>query len=78
MPVRIVHLLNYNCILGIDFLTAFGLKINFGKRTWELPGNSHIFQFATSGSGPESVAGDCAGFSELSSDQREMIRWLTD
>ena len=34
MPVRLVRSLGYDCILGIDFLMAFGMILDFEKEVW--------------------------------------------
>lgn len=76
LPIRIVGAIKYDCILGIDFLKAFGLIIDFGNDTWELPGNSQVYQFSNTAES-ESVSGDCAGLAEISDSQRQLIDALT-
>lgn len=72
MPVRVVHSLIYDCILGIDFLKNFKLKIHFGKGTWKLP-DSQVFKFDLGSNPDEEVIGECAGLAEMSNTQKKKM-----
>ena len=76
MPVRLVHSLVYDCILGMDFLKLFKLKVDFGKGTWQLPENPSIYHFDPVLSATEPIYGECAGLSELSNTQRKRVDQL--
>ena len=70
--VRLVKSFGYDCILGIDFLKTFGMKIDFGSRRWSVPDHSNVFPFDRPNGGREEVEGVCAGLSDL--DARERVK----
>lgn len=74
--VRLVHSLGYGCILGMDFLTSLGIKIDFDKSLWQLPDSSDWLDFNPSTLNAEDVSGDCAGLKELSNTQKKRIHRL--
>lgn len=73
LPVRLVHSLSYDCILGIDFLKTFGIKIDFGKSKWQFSGESGWFDFDPALGKSCDVSGDFAGLQELTYVQRGQI-----
>ena len=77
LPVRVVRVLDYDCILGIDFLINFGLKIDFGANTWELPEDPQVYGFGNTVSDSKSLVGECAGLVEISDAQRELVDSIT-
>lgn len=76
LPVRLVRSLGYDCILGIDFLKAFGIQIDFGSRSWSHHGNSESVPFESLNGEPVKVDGVCAGLSELDARQRVKVEAL--
>ena len=74
LPLRVVHSLGYDCILGMDFLKSFGLFIDFGKSTWQLPNNKNTFKFTANDSA--AVRGSCAGLVETTEQQQKQIKTL--
>lgn len=76
LPVRLVHSLGYDCILGIDFLTSFGLKIDFGENTWQLPDSRRSISFENLPDEVSEVRGDCAGLADLSEEQQKRVKNL--
>ena len=81
LPVRLVKSLGYDCILGIDFLKTFGLIVDFGQKTWVIPGKEQTFPFDCPSEDLEEVEGACAGLCELDARQRVKVeatlrRWV--
>ena len=74
LPLRLVHSLGYDCILGMDFLESFGLFIDFGKGSWQLPNNKNIYKFTANNSA--TVRGQCAGLVETTELQQKQIKNL--
>ena len=45
IPFGLVDKLDYECILGIDFMESFKMKMDYGDHTWRSPtGPLHSFQ----------------------------------
>ena len=73
MVIRMVNSLSVDCILGMDFLRAFDITIDFGNNQWKSTENGSYQPFDAPSSSDNCLIGDCAGLSELSSKQREII-----
>ena len=70
---RLVNSLSHDCILGVDFLSAFDFEINFALDTWSLPRSDPVSFVMES----DIVAhGLCAGLVDISSVQRKQVEKL--
>lgn len=72
MVVRMVSSLIEDCILGMDFLKYFGIILDFGKNQWKSKYHDEFHSFDVSAE-DNLLVGDCAGLTELSVDQKDVI-----
>ena len=73
LPLRLVHSLGYDCILGMDFLKIFGLTIDFGEKSGGLPGGETKFPFSPAIDTSMEVLGVCAGLADSTYEQKQRI-----
>jgi len=78
LAVRLAPTIDYDFILGIDFLRAFGFQIDFGSAKWKIPGQPFVrFSRDVSLVDPViDVRGKCAGLLHADDSQKVIIDGL--
>ena len=72
LVVRLLPSLDYDCVLGVDFLKLFGVEIDFSQNTWKAGDGPHMKflgrkeEMRVTGQ----IVGECAGLIELTAEQR--------
>ena len=77
-PIKALHNLDQEIILGMDLCKLFDVDAQFGRGVWRTR-EGRWRPFAKPGEEENSaIHAECAGISELSEDEREQVERLVD